>query len=35
MSNEELYKELADAIVSCKKDAVIAAVEKARGKLSA
>ncbi|WP_406670627.1 dimethylamine corrinoid protein MtbC [Methanolobus sp. ZRKC4] len=31
MSNEEMYKELSDAIVSCKNDAVEAAVEKARG----
>ncbi|MDW7732442.1 MAG: B12-binding domain-containing protein, partial [Methanolobus sp.] len=30
MSNEEMFKELSDAIVSCKKDAVVAAVEKAR-----
>lgn len=30
MSNEEMFKELSDAIVSCKKDAVEAAVEKAR-----
>ncbi|QLC48940.1 cobalamin B12-binding domain-containing protein [Methanolobus zinderi] len=30
MSNEEMFKELSDAIVSCKKDAVIATVEKAR-----
>ncbi|WP_135612611.1 dimethylamine corrinoid protein MtbC [Methanococcoides sp. AM1] len=34
MSKEELYKELADAVVSCKKDAVLAAVEKARGEVS-
>ncbi|WP_406655956.1 dimethylamine corrinoid protein MtbC [Methanolobus sp. ZRKC2] len=31
MSNEEMFKELSDAIVSCKNDAVEAAVEKARG----
>ncbi len=31
MSKEEMFKELSDAIVSCKKDAVEAAVEKARG----
>lgn len=30
MSNEEMFKQLSDAIVSCKKDAVEAAVEKAR-----
>ncbi|QLC48926.1 cobalamin B12-binding domain-containing protein [Methanolobus zinderi] len=30
MSNEEMFKQLSDAIVSCKKDAVLAAVEKAR-----
>ncbi|MCS3924727.1 dimethylamine corrinoid protein MtbC [Methanosalsum natronophilum] len=30
MSKEELAKELSDAIISCKKDNVIAAVEKAR-----
>ncbi len=30
MSKEEMFKELSDAIVSCKKDAVEAAVEKAR-----
>ncbi|WP_209619780.1 dimethylamine corrinoid protein MtbC [Methanolobus bombayensis] len=30
MSNEETFKELSDAIVSCKKDVVEAAVEKAR-----
>lgn len=30
MSNEEMFKELSDAIVSCKKEAVEAAVEKAR-----
>jgi dimethylamine corrinoid protein len=31
ISNEEMFKELSDAIVSCKKDAVEAAVEKAKG----
>ncbi|WP_440954331.1 dimethylamine corrinoid protein MtbC [Methanosarcina sp. Mfa9] len=31
ISNEELLQELSDAIVSCKKDAVLAAVEKAKG----
>ncbi len=30
MSKEEMFKELSDAIVSCKKDAVVASVEKAR-----
>ena len=30
-SKEELLQELSDAIISCKKDRVIAAVEKARG----
>lgn len=30
MSKEEMFKELADAVISCKKDAVDAAVEKAR-----
>ncbi|KXS40258.1 MAG: Dimethylamine corrinoid protein 2 [Methanolobus sp. T82-4] len=30
MINEEMFKELSDAIVSCKKDAVTATVEKAR-----
>ncbi|MDO9517792.1 MAG: dimethylamine corrinoid protein MtbC [Methanosarcinaceae archaeon] len=30
MSKEEIFKELADAVVSCKKDVVDAAVEKAR-----
>jgi len=34
-TKEELYKELSDAIVSCKKDQVLAAVEKARGELEA
>ncbi len=34
-TNEELYKELTDAIVSCKKDAVLAAVAKARGTIAA
>ena len=33
ISNEELLQELSDAIVSCKKDAVLAAVEKAKGVL--
>ncbi|MDD2439525.1 MAG: B12-binding domain-containing protein [Methanosarcinaceae archaeon] len=33
MSNEELLQELSDAIVSCKKDKVLAAVEKAKGQL--
>ncbi|MDD2440315.1 MAG: dimethylamine corrinoid protein 3, partial [Methanosarcinaceae archaeon] len=32
-SKEELLSELSAAIVSCKKDSVIAAVEKAKGKL--
>ncbi len=30
-SKEELIQELSDAIISCKKDAVLAAVEKAKG----
>ncbi len=34
-TKEELYKELSDAIVSCKKDVVVAAVGKARGELDA
>lgn len=34
-ANEDLYKELSDAVVSCKKDIVLAAVENARGKLDA
>ncbi|RXA20593.1 dimethylamine corrinoid protein 3 [Methanosarcina sp. MSH10X1] len=33
MSKEELFQELAGAVVSCKKDAVLAAVEKAKGEL--
>jgi dimethylamine corrinoid protein len=35
MTEEELYKELADAVVSCKKDAVLAAVTKAKGNVPA
>jgi dimethylamine corrinoid protein len=35
MTNEELIKELSDSIVSCKKDNVLAAVEKARGQMPA
>ena len=35
MTNEELIKELSDAIISCKKDAVLAAVEKAKGQMPA
>ncbi|MGB3908216.1 MAG: dimethylamine corrinoid protein 3, partial [Methanomethylovorans sp.] len=31
MSKEEMFKELADAIISCKKDEVVAAVNKAKG----
>ena len=31
MSKEEMFKELADAIISCKKDVVVAAVNKAKG----
>lgn len=31
MSKEEMFKELSDAVVTCKKDVVTAAVEKARG----
>ncbi|MDI9394961.1 MAG: dimethylamine corrinoid protein MtbC [Euryarchaeota archaeon] len=31
MSKEELLQELSDAIISCKKDVVLAAVEKAKG----
>ncbi|MBP1909598.1 dimethylamine corrinoid protein MtbC [Methanolobus bombayensis] len=31
MSNEEMFKELSDAVVTCKKDVVTAAVEKAKG----
>ncbi|WP_440953713.1 dimethylamine corrinoid protein MtbC [Methanococcoides sp. FTZ1] len=34
-TNEELFKTLSDAVVSCKKDAVVAAVEKAKGKAPA
>ncbi|WP_048063580.1 dimethylamine corrinoid protein MtbC [Methanococcoides burtonii] len=34
-TNEELFKTLSDAVVSCKKDEVIAAVEKAKGKAPA
>ncbi|WP_207205291.1 B12-binding domain-containing protein, partial [Methanolobus psychrotolerans] len=30
MSKEELFKELSDAVITCKKDVVTAAVEKAR-----
>ncbi|WP_292388059.1 dimethylamine corrinoid protein MtbC [Methanosarcina sp. UBA5] len=33
MSKEELLQELADAIISCKKDTVLAVVEKAKGEL--
>ncbi|HII79705.1 MAG TPA: dimethylamine corrinoid protein 3, partial [Methanosarcina sp.] len=33
MSKEELLQELAGAMISCKKDAVLAAVEKAKGEL--
>ncbi|WP_413788526.1 B12-binding domain-containing protein, partial [Methanosarcina sp. UBA289] len=33
MSKEELLQELADAMISCKKDTVLAAVEKAKGEL--
>ncbi|MDD3246918.1 MAG: B12-binding domain-containing protein [Methanosarcina sp.] len=33
MSQEELLQELAGAVISCKKDAVLAAVEKAKGEL--
>jgi dimethylamine corrinoid protein len=35
MTNEELIKELSDAIISCKKDKVLEAVEKARGQMPA
>ncbi|WP_407355140.1 dimethylamine corrinoid protein MtbC [Methanolobus sp. WCC5] len=31
MSKEAMFKELSDAVITCKKDAVTAAVEKARG----
>jgi dimethylamine corrinoid protein len=31
ISKEEVLKELADAVISCKKDAVLAAVDKAKG----
>jgi dimethylamine corrinoid protein len=31
MSKEEMFKELSDAIISCKKDVVVAAVNKAKG----
>lgn len=31
MSKEEMFKELSDAVITCKKDVVTAAVEKARG----
>ncbi len=31
MSKEEMFKELSDAVISCKKDTVTAAVEKAKG----
>ncbi|KGK99357.1 dimethylamine corrinoid protein 3 [Methanococcoides methylutens] len=34
-TNEELFKELSDAVVSCKKDDVIAAVGKAKGQAPA
>ncbi|UGV41948.1 B12-binding domain-containing protein [Methanococcoides orientis] len=34
-TTEELFKELSDAVVSCKKDGVIAAVEKAKGQAPA
>jgi len=34
ISNEELLQELSDAIVSCKKDNVLAAVEKAKGQIA-
>lgn len=34
-TNEELFKTLSDAVVSCKKDDVIAAVEKAKGQAPA
>jgi dimethylamine corrinoid protein len=34
-ANEELFKTLSDAVVSCKKDDVIAAVEKAKGQAPA
>ncbi|WP_440953411.1 dimethylamine corrinoid protein MtbC [Methanococcoides sp. FTZ1] len=34
-TNEELFKTLSDAVVSCKKDEVIAAVEKAKGQAPA
>ncbi len=34
-ANEELFKTLSDAVVSCKKDDVIAAVGKAKGKAPA
>ncbi|MGA9188451.1 MAG: dimethylamine corrinoid protein MtbC [Methanosarcina sp.] len=33
ISKEELLQELAGAVISCKKDAVLAAVEKAKGEL--
>ncbi|TAH75093.1 MAG: dimethylamine corrinoid protein 3 [Methanosarcina mazei] len=33
MSKEELLQELADAVITCKKDAVLAAVEKAKGEV--
>ena len=35
MTNEELIKELSDAIISCKKDKTLEAVEKARGQMPA
>ncbi|WP_135611072.1 dimethylamine corrinoid protein MtbC [Methanococcoides sp. AM1] len=34
-TNEELFKELSDAVVSCKKDEVLAAVAKAKGNVPA
>ncbi|WP_048205939.1 dimethylamine corrinoid protein MtbC [Methanococcoides methylutens] len=34
-TNEELFKTLSDAVVSCKKDDVVAAVEKAKGQAPA
>jgi len=35
MTSEELLQELSDAIISCKKDAVLAAVEKAKSEIPA
>ncbi|WP_440957086.1 dimethylamine corrinoid protein MtbC [Methanosarcina sp. Mfa9] len=35
MTSEELLQELSDAVISCKKDAVLAAVEKAKSEIPA